>query len=266
MLDWLPGYERSPEPDAGLAIGPGADKVVIHTTESPRGSFNAIRNLWRGEDNWGRGLPQFLADGARVVQLMPLSVNAYTMENKAGGVDTNRAGHVIQVEWCRYSKDPWAEDEINALAKWLVDLQKAGLKFDFNTHPRFYGANEGVVLASYNSPIRLQGKAWTDFNGWLGHQHAPENAHWDPGYLDANKVVSICNNLAGKPAEEDEDMAKIIWNSKGAFLVSGLTKRALSPHELDVLRLYKVEEAAGKHDDLLACYTEIPRTKIAGTD
>lgn len=208
MLDLLPGYEHDIEPGAGLAVGPGTDKVVIHTTESPRGSFNGIRNSWRGPSQWGKGLSTFLADGGRVVQLLPLSANAYTLENKAGGVDTNRAGHVIQVEWCRYSNDPWQDDEIQALGKWLADLKKAGLNFDVNNCPRFYGPNEGIVLASYGSPVRLQGDGWTNFNGWCGHQHAPENAHWDPGYLDTAKVVNIANSyLTSSAPLEEIDMA-----------------------------------------------------------
>jgi hypothetical protein len=266
MQDLLPGYEHDIEPGAGLGVGAGGDKVVIHTTESPRGSFNAIRNLWRGSNNWGKGLPTFLADGPRLVQLLPLNTNAYTLENKAGGADTNRAGHVIQVEWCRYSADPWADDELRALAKWLVDLKAAGLNIDINHYPRFYGANEGVVLASYGSPIRMGAQQWTDFNGWCGHQHAPENAHWDPGYLDAAYVARLAAEL-GMPVNtkpEEGEVTVIMWGAGGAYAVNGLFKKGLTEIQMKKLKYIGVKDLGRVDDDILAVYSNIPNT-IAGS-
>jgi len=269
VQDLLPGYEHDIEPGAGLAIGPGADKVIIHTTESPRGSWGAIRNLWRGgPGQWNKGLPTFLADGTRVVQLLPLSTNAYTVENAPGGADTNRAGHVVQVEWCRYSADPWAEDEMAALAKWLVDLKANGLNFDWHNHPRFYGANEGIVLASYSSPIRFGADAFTNFNGWMGHQHVPENAHWDPGFLDAGRVANLCDQLAGPVAStpsEDEDVTVIARDKGyGAYACSGLFKRYIaSDAEYQALKYIGCKDL-GVNQGFLDLLTEVPRTKIAG--
>lgn len=263
----LPGYEHDLEAGAGLSVTPGNPHVVIHTTESPRGSFNSIRNLWRGSGNWGKGLPHFLADGARYVQLLPLNVGAYTLENRSGGADTNRSGPVIQVEICGYANDDFNDVEIDALAKWLADLVRAGIPLDLSQHPYFFGANEGIVLASYNAPQRLSGAAYEAFNGFLGHQHAPENAHWDPGRLDADRVERIARAYLGdeSPDSEEDDMTVVCGHSDGRkFACWGLFKRHLSPDELGGY-LYMGAKDLGTNDGFLALLTEVPRHTVAGS-
>jgi len=262
----LPGYEHDLEQGAGLSVTAGNPHVVIHTTESPRGSYNAIRNLWRGSGNWNKGLPHFLADGSRYVQLLPLNVGAYTLENKAGGADTNRSGPVIQVEICGYANDDFNDQEYEALAKWLADLVKAGIPLDLSQHPRFYGANEGIVLARYDAPQRFSASAYENFNGFLGHQHCLENAHWDPGYLDADRVERLARAFLGETSEsEDEDMTVVCTHSDGrVFACWGLFKRHLAPDELGAY-LYMGAKDLGVADNFLALLTEIPRGKVDGS-
>lgn len=214
---WLPGYEHRPIGGAGLSAGPGRRKAILHTTETDYGTLDVLVNHWRR--SWGAGLPHFVAEGARYVQLLPLDVGAYTLENAPGGADTNRSGPAIQVEIIGYSARGLNDVEYEALGKWLADLVKAGAGIDVTKHPRFYGANEGVVLASYSSPVRMSAAEYNNFNGFCGHQHTPENAHWDPGKLDADRVERIAlahlapvNVLAPAPAPlEDDDMAAPIY-------------------------------------------------------
>jgi hypothetical protein len=186
---WLDGYEHQPVIGAGLPVGPGRDKIVLHTTETAAPSLQTLVASWRR--NWGAGLPHFIAEGGRYVQLLPLTVNAYTMENHAGGADVNKAGHVIQVEIVGYARNELTDQEYGALGRWVGDLINAGLAIDLDGCPHFYGANDGIVLASYTSPIRLGARAWTEASGILGHQHAPENAHWDPGHVDIERVCRL---------------------------------------------------------------------------
>lgn len=215
-LALLPGYEHDIEPGAGLSVSAGAVKFVKHTTESRRGTYRAVRNLWRGPANWGKGLPHFLMDGPRIVQLLPLTVGAYTLVNDPGGADTNRSGPAIQLERCGFAADPMPDDEYDALGKLLADLVDAGHALDLAQHPRFYGANEGIVLARKDSPIRMSAREYEAFNGFCGHQHVPENDHWDPGKLDGDRLEAIARtHLAGgqpaptpTPEDEDDDMVK----------------------------------------------------------
>lgn len=207
MEAWLPGYEhdtREADAGAGLNVLPGGDKAILHTTESPRGSYDGVRSLWRGSQNWGRGLPHFIQDGTRFVQLLPLTVNAYTLANPPGPPDTNRAGHVVQVERCGYAAQPMADDEYDACGRWLADLVLAGVGLNLANHPKFYGAGEGIVLASPSSPIRMGAADYTAFDGFAGHQHVPQNDHWDPGGIDGNRLESTAlAYLGGAPPEED---------------------------------------------------------------
>lgn len=218
---WLEGYEHDPEVGAGLYPTEGAPKVILHTTESGPGSLDRIRDSWRGSANWGKGLPHFIAEGSRYVQLLPLNVGAYTLENHPGGVDTNRAGCPIQVEIVQYAANEFSDEEYNALGRWLGDLVKAGYGIDVTQHPRFLGAGDGIILASYNSPIRLQGSDYTNFNGFMGHQHVPENAHWDPGRLDPKRIENIALDYLGgqtpnDPVEEDEMAEALVWTKPGS--------------------------------------------------
>jgi hypothetical protein len=213
---WLPSYEHRPIGGAGLSAGPGRRKAILHTTETAYGSMDFLINHWR--TNWGSGLPHFIAEGDRYVQLLPLNVGAYTLENAPGGADTNRSGPAIQVEIVGYSANGFNDVEYEALGRWLADLVKAGTGIDVRQHPRFYGANEGVVLASYSSPIRMSARQYDEFNGFCGHQHTPENAHWDPGKLDADRVERIALShlapapvVAPAPTPAEEDMAPPIY-------------------------------------------------------
>lgn len=199
---WLPGYEHDPERGAGLSVGVGAPKVVIHTTESGPGSLDRIRDTWRGPEAWGRGLPHFIAEGDRYVQLLPLNVGAYTLENAAGGADTNRSGPAIQVEIVGYARNAFTDVEYRALGRWLADLVRAGVKLDLSQHPTFHGEGAGWILASYDARQRMSASAYTAFNGFCGHQHCPENAHWDPGFLDAGRVERIARAELGGSIEQ----------------------------------------------------------------
>lgn len=151
------------------------------------------------------------------MQFLPLNVGAYTAKNRPGGADINRSGPMIQIETISYAAQGWDDDTYEGFGRWLADLKVAGVDFDIDTHPRFYGPNEGIVLAREDSPIRLSAAQFEAFNGWLGHQHFPENDHWDPGGIDADRVVRIARHRLGTgldpalpippPSKEDDPMA-----------------------------------------------------------
>lgn len=211
-MTWLPGYETDPEPGAGHNPLPGRRKVILHTTETPRGSWGAVRDLWRGPANWARGLPHFLADGDRYVQLLPLDTCAYT--SKGGPDSANKTGTPIQVEIVGYAADGLDDDEYEALGQWIADLVRAGVDLDLDHCPRFYGDREGVVLAVETSPVRQiitnDYGGFAAFNGVCGHQHLRGNDHWDPGHLDIHRVCDIARRHLSGPGmnhsaqQEDE--------------------------------------------------------------
>jgi hypothetical protein len=192
---WLDGYERFDCSDvAGLNWVPAAWKVCLHTTET--GPAPGLLQAWR--NNPGSGMPHFLGvTPDRIVQLLPLTVGAYTLQNPPGGVDTNRS-HVIQIEICEYARNarewsapghPWHR----ALAKWLVDVDRAlGGVLDFDT-----------VLPFGDRWVGFPGD-YISFGGVFGHQHAPEqpDRHWDPGPIHINELLATARTL-----RQGDDMA-----------------------------------------------------------
>lgn len=191
MNDWLPGYQRDPV-NAGLNWTPNTPwKVVLHSTET--GPAPGLIGAWR--NNPGSGCPHFLGiTPDRIVQLLPFSVGAYTLQNPEGGVDTNRA-HAIQIEVCAYAKDapswcgpgaPWT----NALGQWLADLVHNGINLDLTTELDFGGQWTGFPGG---------GNAYVNFSGVLGHQHVPEqpDRHWDPGRINIKAVLEVARSHLG---------------------------------------------------------------------
>lgn len=204
----LPNYEHQIVAGAGLSVSAGKPKFVLHTTETGYGSLQYLIDHWK--QNWGSGLPHFIVEGKRCVQLLPLNVGAYTLENAPGGTDTNRSGPAVQCEVVSYADKDWDDDTYETVGKMLADTIKAGHKFDIGTYPRFYGANEGIVLASYSSPIRMSADEYTNYNGWTDHAHCPENAHWDIGKKDGKRIETIARKYLGEtPVKEEDIMASI---------------------------------------------------------
>lgn len=207
MVQWLEGYVHDPEPGAGHSPVAGNRKVILHTTETGPGSFNAVRNSWRGSQNWGKGLPHFLMEGRRIEQLLPLDTCAYTSKN--GGIDANKAGTPIQIEIVHYAADPFNDVEYDVIGKWLADMMEQGIDLDLNQCPPFYGPNDGIVLATPDSPVRdiiaNQWGSYANWNGIGGHQHLEGNDHWDPGDLDIERVCNIVKNYLDLDGSAQED-------------------------------------------------------------
>lgn len=102
-------------------------------------------------------------------QHVPIRGGAYALQNLSGGVETNRA-HVIQVELIGFARETgsWSDAEyanIAKLARWIE--KHAGV-------PRSCG-----VVFRNDSTHKVAD--WTNYSGHLGHQHVPENSHYDPG-------------------------------------------------------------------------------------
>ena len=72
---------------------------------------------------------------------------------------------------------------------------QAGVK---SNHPDFRGP-EAKGLTGVG---RMTDDEWNAFDGWCGHQHVPENTHWDPGKLDIDSMFApmvITRLEAGDP-------------------------------------------------------------------
>lgn len=185
----LPGaeYRLSPHRPNGSEPRRGdlPPRAVIHTTETDPGTLDAVaRNL-----EWPYHL---LVDvkNRRIRQLIrSLDRTAYSL--RAARFETNHAGsHCVQISLVMRAKDaPSLSDGdldwlTGAVLRPVSDL--CGIP---NAWLRFYGPNEGIVLASMSSPARMTVSEWYGFSGWCGHQHVPGQDHWDPGALNYRRLM-----------------------------------------------------------------------------
>lgn len=199
--------------NAGLDIRDNeGDKFTLHTTETGRtlAIANMLISSWANDP--GRGLPHFLVGSKILWQLLPLNVGAYTLENAPGGADTNRSGPNIQAEIMGFAGEEWDDGTYETVGYMLAETKKCGHDFDIETYPRFWGANEGIILARYDSPLRMSASEFIAYCGWTDHNHTPENAHWDIGKKDGKRIHDIAVKYLTLNGEDDmtpDEYAKV---------------------------------------------------------
>lgn len=126
--------------------------------------------------------------------------------NRAGGVQTNNQP-VFQIELIGSAdrafaaqhgyhhlpdllQETWALDALAAVLAAASTSLAIPLRSSMRwvQHPTSYGETASQ---------RLTGEQWTTYSGWLGHQHAPENTHGDPGDLPIAEILAVAS---GAPA------------------------------------------------------------------
>lgn len=191
----LPGSEVVLGNSAGDMNGDGSRKILLHSTEGTtiEGAIAAyVRN-----NSW----PTMTADlkHRRVCSHLDLLVAARSLRNEAGGVETNRDGTVlVQIEIVGFAAVPssmgspadwdWFGREVIGPICWLTGVPPVSTVV-WVPYPASYGLE---------APQRLSGAAWDDYSGVLGHQHASENLHGDPGAIDINRIL-----VAARGEEDD---------------------------------------------------------------
>lgn len=141
-----------------------------------------------------------------------LERSAYALRNKAGGVETGRL-RCIQVEIVGRAA-AMHNLPADALA-WLgsaVLRPILALRPITTDHPRFVGTEAGTI-ATETAPQRMSAAAWAAFGGICGHQHVPENNHWDPGRLDVDAIIRAALGTPPPPTGDTSDMLKKVKTS-----------------------------------------------------
>jgi hypothetical protein len=158
--------------------------LLLHTIE---GSYESAIGAY----NNGVGNPHATVSLDRDIytQHVDLNKGSYALKNLAGGTETNR-DNVIQVELEGFASEvpEWDTLKLAKLVSNVIEpILKAvpWIKHQFAPHwSRSYGeANSGGR--------RFNAAQWDAFSGILGHQHAPENLHWDPGGLDVATLEAL---------------------------------------------------------------------------
>ncbi len=174
---------------SGGAYSSGPFKLVFHTTET-----RTIPGY-----NGGAVAPHFtyFPAGRYFVQHTDTAGASRALLNLSGGVQTNRDS-AIQCEIVCYSAKTigdmvgglWVgsldDDHLRDLAK-LVRWcrEEYGI-------PAVWPGRQALSYAQANAPgFRLAPDGWDAYAGVLGHQHVPENTHWDPGALRWEALLSF---------------------------------------------------------------------------
>lgn len=200
-------------------------KGVLHTTEGDRlGSISVFRNV-TGTPTLGCGRA---GDGElHVDQFMPIGEMALTLENDAGGTETNAEARV-QIEAYAFSRQTtrpkWFlgvdhKEQDEAEKNLLADLvwqcsEAAGIPH------RHAGA--GFLNRSTNR--------WDTAAGWYGHSEVPENAHWDPGTFDWDELFKRGQRWQFRLVNKDGVVAKsetVRGHVAGAAYAKFISKNAL---------------------------------------
>jgi hypothetical protein len=224
----LSGWEWVPGNSSGAYIGVGGWKLLLHTTEGA--SVAGAVAAYRTNNSW----PHFTVSPKerRRVQHLHLEGAARALRNQPGGVETNRA-RVIQVEIVGFAGQmpgyftaaEWDWLRVQVLdpifAAWPMIARVPVDGFHAYPPPMRLGSE----------PWRMSGPNWLAFSGVVGHQHAPENFHGDPGAIPIDLLLGDDMPLT------DSDVAKI-WgfqpnahghsNSAGRVILE--TRQGVVPH------------------------------------
>jgi hypothetical protein len=85
-----------------------------------------------------------------------------------------------------------------------------------------------VAWRAYNAPgdgQRLSDNAYDAYRGILGHQHAPQNDHRDPGALNVARVLQLATTTGGTVSQENPTLQEI----QGGILYYKLDANHVNP-------------------------------------
>ncbi len=188
METWHPLANRAPAGTAGGSYVGVPWKLVIHTIEAPAETLYSYNpSSYYGHSAW----PHATIDSAGIHQHLPIDVAARALYNAAGGVETNNA-NAIQCEVMGQAAhiDELPDETWHNLVEWL-----SWCAIQTRTPVHF----ADFVAGGYgeNAAQRFGPQEWLDFAGICGHQHVPENDHWDPGALDTTKLAALMGATTG---------------------------------------------------------------------
>lgn len=211
---WLAGWDRIPGESSGTWAPDDeiAAKLVLHATEGF--AIGDAVNAYKANRSW----PHVTVDPVRkrMVQHLPLNVPARALKNTATPGQTNREANVLQVEIVGTSHLPatakgkvplcaLTADQLDWLGRVVVGPMCRLGGVAIKTDVTFYGEDCGWTLASSKARQRLTAAQWDKATGIVGHQHVPENDHWDPGPIDIDAIITAARG-AQPPTPVEDDM------------------------------------------------------------
>lgn len=237
-MDWLPEAKRIPADRAGGTYSKDVPhRLVLHTTEGT--SIAGAVAAYKKHGSW----PHLTIDARKreVVQHYQFQIAARALKRPRGTVATNGAS-AIQVEIVGYAKDSpnWPAEDVVWLGQTLGPILEA---FRIGRYsPNFVGPEAGTI-ATVTAPQRMSPADWLAFNGVAGHQHIPNNDHWDPGRFQIARFLMATApppepEPEPEPPDEEDEVKRVIYHlGDDAWLANfdtGTTVKASGPSELTV--------------------------------
>ena len=125
--------------------------------------------------------------GVAFYQHFPITVAARALENRRGGVETNRRSAIqIEIAWTAADIDNLPDAMVERLWDWMRWVET-----ETGVNSASYRKFRGIEARGLDGVGRMTNDEWNDFDGWCGHQHVPENEHWDPGKLNLGQLLRI---------------------------------------------------------------------------
>jgi len=154
---------------------------VLHTTET--GTFTPSTTKFFGHTS----APHFTVYQGKTFQHLPISSASRALVNlkpdpkekqSTMDVETNRRC-AIQIEIVGHAASSASlsteqKEELKRLIAWISAQKNIPLE-----SAQFFGEES----SGQDKPTRFSPEMWNGYKGWCGHQHVPENEHWDPGMI-----------------------------------------------------------------------------------
>jgi hypothetical protein len=238
---------------SGGSYTTGPFKLVLHTTETA-------------------GIPiydnaphlTYYARERRFVQHLQFDTAARALRNEAGGVQTNRDS-AIQLEIVAYSAESIVDQYPNTgrvkvselTAEQLADIrefilwacEEFGIEYKWPEKQAFSYSQANAA------GFRMSNAEWDSYNGVCGHQHVPENTHWDPGAINWLALMEDDMPAPTQWTEADKAVvaALVNANSVGAFIGKDENRRSIATaiaNTEKVVTLVKAQLAALPESDV----------------
>ncbi len=216
-MEYPQGVELVPADRSGgsKVAAAGGARAVCHSTEGD--SIEGAVAAYRKHGGW----PHLTWDpqNGRIAGHLPASSSARSVENRSGGVETNRYGTVLQIEVVARAARPFTDGPLVGLDRILAYTRANGVPDDWPMgQPLAYGPDErrpGVTPAAYGTQNGTRDAGvWLTRGGWYGHSQVPENDHGDPGRIDTQKITG---SSAGPTPIEEDSTVRIVAVTDGKF-------------------------------------------------
>jgi hypothetical protein len=204
MEDWCPFASRTWTAKGSGPHVAGPWRGTLHDTEGSTAAGALAAYQSTGD------YPHFTVSEYVIEQHCPISVGATALKHPAGTIDTNRLS-AVQIEivgscdraYATKYRLPYVGD---FSAAQLANVAKVMRWIEAQTGIAFDGHAAFTATSASTAP-RMSVDTWRRFNSWCGHQHVPNNDHWDPGQLPIDKLAPF--GAATSIIPEDDDMEKL---------------------------------------------------------